>query len=189
MNEDDLFLQQMQGVKPLQQDKVALKKTADEKDFELLRQAASSEETVNDPLASAILTPLKPEDIVGYKKPGVQEGVYRKLRLGKYEIDARLDLHRLTVEQARLEVYRFINDCIDYDLRTVMILHGKGDRAKDPAKKALLKSHCMHWLEQIDAVLAYHSAQRHHGGAGAVYVLLKKSDLAKQRNREKHGQR
>ena len=36
---------------------------------------------------------VKPNDIVSYKRPGVQEGVFRKLRLGKYSIEGRLDLH------------------------------------------------------------------------------------------------
>ena len=35
----------------------------------------------------------------------------RSLRLGKYPIDARLDLHKLTADQARQEVYQFIKDC------------------------------------------------------------------------------
>jgi DNA-nicking Smr family endonuclease len=37
--------------------------------------------------------------------------------------------------------------------------------------------------------MAFHSAQRHHGGTGAVYIMLKKGDRAKQNNREKHGMR
>jgi hypothetical protein len=35
--------------------------------------------------------------------------------------------------------------------------------------------------------MAYHSAQKQHGGAGAVYVLLKKSERLKEKNREEHG--
>jgi DNA-nicking Smr family endonuclease len=50
-----------------------------------------------------------------------------------------------------------------------------------------LKSHIAVWLPQINAVLAFHSAQRHHGGTGAVYILLKKGSKAKQHNREIHG--
>lgn len=188
-DESKLFFEQMQGVKPLEQDKAALKKMSEDKNYDLLRKVASNKISSSDPLATAEVVMVKPEDIVGFKKAGVQDGVYKKLRLGKYDIDARLDLHRMTLEQARGEVYSFIKECLQYDLRAVMILHGKGDRQADPAKKALLKSHCLHWLEQIPEVLAFHSAQRHHGGAGALYVLLKKSDFAKQRNRESHGLR
>lgn len=188
-DESELFFEQMSGVKPLVQDKAALEKKSEDKNYDLLRKVASSEIICSDPLATADVLMVKPADIVGIKKPGVQDGVYKKLRLGKYDIDARLDLHGMTLDQARSEVYRFIKDCLHYDLRAVMVLHGKGDRQSDPAKKALLKSHCVHWLEQIPEVLAFHSAQRYHGGAGALYVLLKKSDHAKQNNRENHGLR
>ena len=64
-----------------------------------------------------------------------------------------------------------------------MILHGKGDRSSTPA---LLKSYVNKWLPALPQVMAFHSAQRHHGGAGAMYVLLKKSDDKKQENRERH---
>lgn len=124
---------------------------------------------------------------MSFKRSGVQEGVFKKLRLGKYSVDARLDLHRHTIEEARKALYDFIQECMDYDLRTLMVLHGKGDR--DPERKAVIKSHTVYWLEDMEAVMAFHSAQPQHGGSGAVYVLLRKSDKAKQRNRERHGLR
>ena len=39
--------------------------------------------------------------VLEFKRPGIQNGVYRKLRLGHYDIEARLDLHRFTVAEAR----------------------------------------------------------------------------------------
>lgn len=186
MNDDDLLKQAFDGVTPLQQDKVLLKKNQQNDASLAEKQAAAvSEGATLDPLASSAVVAVRPGDIVGFKRPGVQNGVYRKLRLGKYEQDARLDMHRLTVNEARTELYQFIKECLHYQLRTVMVLHGKGDR--DPVKKATIKSHTLHWLEQIPEVIAYHSAQPHHGGAGALYVLLKKTPLARQQNRERHG--
>jgi DNA-nicking Smr family endonuclease len=38
-------------------------------------------------------------------------------------------------------------------------------------------------LREIPEVLAFHSALKQNGGMGAVYVLLKKSDSEKQKNR------
>ena len=109
--------------------------------------------------------------------------MYRKLRQGKYQIDARLDLHKMTIETAREKVFSFINDCMKYDLRTVLIMPGKGDRnTEDPA---LLKSYLIHWLPQLNDVMAYHTAQPKDGGAGAFYVLLKKSERKKEQAREK----
>jgi len=123
--------------------------------------------------------------MLAFRSDGVQHGVYKKLRMGHYQVDACLDLHRMTVETARKEVYSFLNDCHQYNLRVVMILHGKGDR--NPDNVATLKSHLAVWLPQIDEVLALHSALKRHGGTGAVYVMLKKSAHAKQANREQYG--
>ncbi|MBD3656015.1 MULTISPECIES: DNA endonuclease SmrA [Marinobacter] len=139
------------------------------------------------PLTADIVDPLTAHDILSWQRPGVQHGVFRKLRLGQYPIEARLDLHRMTVEEARKEVFSFINDCVSYGLRSVIILHGKGER--NPDGIAQLKSYLAKWLPELDDVLAFHSAQKHHGGTGAAYVMIRKGDRQKQQNREVHGGR
>ncbi|WP_111496693.1 DNA endonuclease SmrA [Marinobacter bohaiensis] len=153
----------------------------------LERQRAAVDEAPKDrnPLTGDNVDPLKSHDVLAYQRPGIQHGVYRKLRLGQYQIDARLDLHRMTVDQARLEVFSFINECVTHGVRTALILHGKGER--NPDGIAQLKSYLAKWLPELDAVMAFHSAQRHHGGTGAVYVMLRKGEKDKQRNRERHG--
>lgn len=128
------------------------------------------------------IQPVKPWDELSWKRDGVQHGVFRNLRQGKYTIDARLDLHRQTVEQARHSVLRFVHDCVDHDARSVLITHGRGEGREKPA---LLKSCVNHWLRQLNQVLAFHSAQHHHGGSGATYVLLRKSDKKREENRER----
>jgi DNA-nicking Smr family endonuclease len=130
---------------------------------------------------------VDPHDVLEFKRPGVQHGVYKNLRLGKYLIEARLDLHRLSVEQARTAVAQFARDCVDNSVRCALITHGKGvDRQPQPA---LLKSCIAHWLPQLEEVLAFHSAQRQHGGVGSTYVLLRKSEKKRQENFEKHSKR
>ena len=185
-NEDDVFASEVDGVKPLEQPRAEIKKVAETTPGTVVRRhLAVANRAVADPLASQNVPMLHSSDLIEYRGHGVQLGVYRKLRLGQYEIEARLDLHRMTVEHARKEVFSFIQECYKYELRTVLILHGKGERNADNI--ALLKSHLAVWLPQIDNVLAAHSAQKHHGGTGAVYVLLKKGERSKQFNREVHG--
>lgn len=183
---DDAFLEEMAGVEPLQvRNKVALRKG----DINLAsqaarRKAAVTEVETRDPnyLHTTDVKRIGPHDVVGFKRPGIQDGVFRKLRLGKYDMEARLDLHRRTVEQSRSQLFRFVSDCLEHDIRSVLILPGKGDRSEgDPA---VIKSYLVHWLEQLDDVQAYHTAQPHHGGAGAFYVLLRKSERKKQEARE-----
>lgn len=188
MTDDDLFAQEMGGVKPLKQDKVILEKKPEVTPGQVVRRSLAEVFRPNaDPLSSDNVPQLKASDILEYRRDGVQHGVYKKLRMGKYEIDARLDLHRLTVDEARKEVFRFLRDCYHYELRTVIILHGKGERNAD--KVAVIKSHLGVWLPQIEEVMAFHSAQKHHGGTGAVYVLLKKGEKQSQQNRENYGSR
>ena len=142
------------------------------------------------PLAYSVhawpLEPMDPWSVVEFKRPGVQHGVFRKLKQGRYAQDARLDLHRLTVAQARKELYGFIEEARALSLRTVVVVHGKG-RADPtaPVQGSVLKACVDRWLRQLDAVQAFHSAQPPHGGTGAVYVLLAKSEQAKRENRER----
>ena len=184
-DESDLFSDEMDGVAPLKKkNKVHLPARKMQTPGHLVRRlAAVTEKAVDDNhLATDQVEILSSNDVLEYKKDGVQNAVYKKLRMGKCPIDARLDLHRMTVEDARKEVFRFIQDCMKYDLRTVIILHGKGDR--NPDKKAVLKSYLAKWLPDLDDVMAFHSAQIHHGGTGAVYVLLRKSDNDRKDNSE-----
>jgi DNA-nicking Smr family endonuclease len=144
--------------------------------------AQTALEQAKDPLAGEPIEMVDPLAELSFRRDGVQHGVYRNLRLGKYPLDARLDLHKMTVERARREVYQFIKDCVQNDVRTALITHGKGELREQPA---LLKSCVAFWLPQIDEVLAFHSAQKPHGGMGATYVLLRKSERKKQETRDR----
>lgn len=187
-DEDD-FRAAMGDVKPLEQAaRVSLSSSIDsDMNVRARREAAtaSAAPSLND-LSGEFIEPVKPNDILSFQRPGVQNGVFKSVRLGKYLIDARLDLHRHTVEQARTAVYTFVRDCIKNDIRCALITHGKGEGREQPA---LLKSCVAHWLPQLDEVLAFHSAQKHHGASGATYVLLRKSERKRQDNLERHQKR
>jgi len=185
-SDEPSFIDEMLDVKPLKQTKAGLSKKIEDTPGHVVRRSYAVKDNVSaDPLMSTSMVNLKSNDILAFRRDGVQHGVYKKLRMGRYEIDACLDLHRLTAEEARRDVYSFLSECQQFDLRVVIILHGKGDR--NPEQIATLKSHLAVWLPQIDEVLAFHSAQKQHGGTGAVYVMMKKSDQAKQANREQYG--
>jgi DNA-nicking Smr family endonuclease len=152
------------------------------------RKAAQRDETLyaNELATAGEIKQLDPFDILSFTRPGVQHGVFKNLRLGKYDIHSALDLHGKTVEQSRQAVWGFIKDCCKQGVRCGLITHGKGQGREEPAK---LKSCVNHWLPQIDAILAFHSAQKQHGGLGATYVLFKKSPVSRQRTSEQHQHR
>lgn len=187
MSEKDLFLEEMSGVKPLQREpRERLIRQSAEGNVELRRQAATEplHEKINLLLDEGV-DPLDAWYVLDFKRPGIQHGVYKKLRMGRYDIDARLDLHRMTVKQAREEVKQFIDEAGKLGLRTLLILHGKGQRKVEQENTAVLKGYVNHWLQQLEMVQAFHSAQPVHGGTGAVYVLLRKSADKKRENRER----
>jgi DNA-nicking Smr family endonuclease len=123
--------------------------------------------------------------VLEYTRPGVQNGVFRKLKQGRYESEARLNLHRVRVETARTELFEFINQAENYGLRTVIIVHGKGENSHNREQTSVIKGCIDHWLRQFEVVQAFHSARPQHGGTGAVYVLLRKNEQAKQENRQR----
>ena len=184
MSDDDkLFAEEMAGGKPLQKPaRGALKKAAvDAPSFAARREAAQAKPGVKNFLADNDVPLLDPYYMVDFRREGVQHGVYRKLKQARYEAEARLDLHKMSVARARQQVFEFIRDAMSMDLRSLIIVHGRGNHSG----VALLKSHVAHWLPQIDDVQAFCSAQPQHGGAGAVYVLLRKSERKKQENRDR----
>ncbi|MDO6748449.1 DNA endonuclease SmrA [Gilvimarinus sp. 1_MG-2023] len=187
--DDDLFTREMSDVRRIKAEKkVVLEKDKPSEQLLAERRAAATATTVKDTnfLSGEHIDPVQPLDILEFKRDGVQHGVYKNLRLGKYSIDARLDLHRMTVDEARRALYQFVRDCMAHDIRCALITHGKGEGRKQPA---LLKSCVANWLPMFDDVLAFHSAQKHHGASGATYVLLKKSEQKRQENWEKHSRR
>ncbi len=187
-DELELFAQMMTDVRPISQDKAVLQKQHNLTDAHIAKQEAAVHLSESDPeyLSIDSAPMLKPDGFLEFKRSGVQEGVYRKLRLGKYPLQARLDLHRKSLKEARDEVLKFLRQCQRLDVRTVIIVHGKGERSNPPA---LMKSFVAAWLEQIQEVMCFHSAQRCHGGTGAVYVMLRKSAAKKLENRERHQKR
>ena len=190
LSDFDLFLSSMEDVTPISSDPI--KPLSNNPHSSLAqqqkRQAAENTLSVDENyLSSESVELVEPFAILSFKKDGVQGPVFKNLRLAKYQVDATLDLHGQLLKNARNTLFNFINDCQQQNVRVVLIRHGVG--IKNKTKPGILKSFVNKWLPELPAVLAYHTAQRHHGGSGATYVLLKKSADKKHENREIHSKR
>ena len=190
LSDFDLFLSSMEDVTPISSD--TMKPLSNNPHSSLAqqqkRQAAENTLSVDENyLSSESVEFVEPFAILSFKKDGVQSPVFKNLRLAKYQVDATLDLHGQLLKNARNTLFNFINDCQQQNVRVVLIRHGVG--IKNKTKPGILKSFVNKWLPELPAVLAYHTAQRHHGGSGATYVLLKKSADKKHENREIHSKR
>ena len=186
MQDDDLFASEMSGVTPLKREPRERLLKKESVDVSKRRQAATHSLSPGDNhLSDDGVPPLDAWYVLEFKRPGIQNGVYRKLRLGHYDIEARLDLHRFTVAEARNEIWSFFKEAARLGLRTLLITHGKGFGNKEKSGSGVLKGYVNRWLRDMEDVQAFQSAQPQHGGTGSVYVLLRKSEDKKRENRER----
>jgi DNA-nicking Smr family endonuclease len=102
----------------------------------------------------------------------------KKFKRGKMPVDARLDLHGLTLAQAHAALISFIRTQAERGARSVIVVTGKGSpNAERPTGK--IKAELIHWLNAGSVrpyILAVNEATPRQGGSGAVYVLLKRRD-------------
>ena len=122
-----------------------------------------------------------------FKREGLQTGVLDKLRHGKYKQEASLNLIRQPVEKCRQMLFAYIQEAKKDGLRNLLIVHGKG--RDDESHANIVRSYLARWLVEFEDVQAFCSAMPHHGGSGACYVALKKSEQAKAENWERHAKR
>ena len=109
-------------------------------------------------------------DEMSFRRPGVQDGVMRKLRRGQYRVEAEIDLHGLILPEAKQGLREFLARVLQQQLRCIRIVHGKGLRSGP--RGPVLKNAVNVVLRRTDAVVAFCSARQVDGGTGAVYVLL-----------------
>jgi len=106
---------------------------------------------------------------------GLDARVVKKLKKGEFAVQAYLDLHGMRSEEAKSALGDFLTESHSKGLRCVLIIHGRGYGSKDQIPVLKEKMHA--WLTRRAAsrmVLAYTTARPYDGGAGAVYVLLRK---------------
>jgi DNA-nicking Smr family endonuclease len=108
-----------------------------------------------------------------FVRPGLGADLATKLRRNHWSVQAELDLHGLTSDEAHDALSDFIVDARTRRFRCVRVIHGKG--LTSPNKEPVLKGKVRRWLARWDDVLAYTEAPRHAGGSGAMLVLLKGS--------------
>jgi DNA-nicking Smr family endonuclease len=98
----------------------------------------------------------------------------KRVRRGNLEIGASLDLHGHTQERARVALARFLRAAQRRGERTAIVVTGVGRGGEGVLKRRLPE-----WLSgpALRALVSgYAPAHRSHGGAGAVYVFLKRPD-------------
>lgn len=133
------------------------------------------------PLPADALSDHIPQELAGneeeffFQRPGVAPLTMKRLRRGYWAIQAELDLHGMTSDEARACLIGFLDECKQLGLRCVRVIHGKGLSSRN--REPVLKLKAASWLMQRDEVLAFCQARPMDGGSGAVIVLLKVARL------------
>ncbi len=172
--EHDVFARAMQGVTPLRQSERAANSKRPQAKAQNSRaaRAALLAESLNGPEQGSSDAVEQLGEEIAFRRPGLPEKIFRQLRRGRFSIEAEADLHGLTVVQAKSLLREFICESVQYRLGCVRVIHGKG-LGSGPGGP-VLKGNVQRWLMQWDEVLAFVTARTHHGGSGAVYVLLRR---------------
>jgi DNA-nicking Smr family endonuclease len=102
----------------------------------------------------------------------IDDRTVRKLRRGKLEIDARIDLHGMTERQAHDALLMFLRNASAAGARIILVITGKGRMSDGVLRRAVP----LWFAEQPFHLLVggHRAAHVDHGGDGALYVRLRR---------------
>jgi DNA-nicking Smr family endonuclease len=185
--EHALWAEVVRGVEPAQGKRPAQPRAAASAKAEVAKPSSSSARTKTArpaPEPRRVPAPKK----AGEPMAGVDGATAERLRRGRIDPDAVLDLHGLTQERAYASLSTFVRRHHARGDRCLLVITGKGStRLADHAVKGfvmpersragVLRSLVPHWLNESDMrplVVGVQSAHRRHGGSGALYVYLRR---------------
>jgi DNA-nicking Smr family endonuclease len=110
----------------------------------------------------------------------LEKRLKRRLVAGKAQVDDVLDLHGMTQAQAHRALNNFLWRAAESGAKLVLVITGKGapgDAAAGAPERGVLRRNAPHWIRGVELraiVLSVEEAARPHGGAGALYVRLRR---------------
>lgn len=123
---------------------------------------------------------------------GIDGNTAERLRRGQLEPQARLDLHGMSERAAHRALVTFVHAARARGLRLLLVVTGKGARGRgeadtetafdlglDMQARGILRNLTPRWLAEpgLGGMVAnVREAHRRHGGAGALYVYLRKGE-------------
>lgn len=143
---------------------------------------AAADDTKADPSRGGTVKPVvaatrsvRPEPA----KPPVGDIDHRtraKIRRGRLEVDARLDLHGMRQDEAQRALAGFLRRAQQDGARMAIVVTGKGQSREEGG---VLRRVVPMWLQAPalrEIVVGFGEAARHHGGEGALYVRIRRPD-------------
>ena len=120
----------------------------------------------------------------GSKNSKIDRKVLSKIKSGKLAPEETLDLHGHTLVSAKKLLSKFLVQAYSNRRRLVLIITGKGKTKSGPEinleYKGVLRKEVPVWLMEpglTEIILSVSEANQRHGGAGAIYVYLKRNKM------------
>ena len=102
----------------------------------------------------------------------------QRLARGTEPLDDRIDLHGKTQSEAHAALLSFLRKAQSHGARFVLVITGKGGAARDDwSERGVLKRQVPQWLrlpEFRGYVVGFEDAHSGHGGAGALYLRIRR---------------
>jgi DNA-nicking Smr family endonuclease len=152
-------------VKPLKRARPGVVKPAANTAAPAAPVAAGAKSTRPPPAPAARSAALKPPPLAP-----LDRRTRNRVARGRVEIDARLDLHGLTLERARARLASFLASAQARGAGLVLVITGKGG-------SGALRRETPFWLASPQMrrfVIGFEEAAPAHGGAGALYVRIRR---------------
>jgi DNA-nicking Smr family endonuclease len=176
-------------------------RTLSEADLALWRQVARSVKPLpgrapvepEPPPAEALPVPKEPQPAAAFAqgrpppaKPAppplapLENRLRTQLRRGQQGVEAVIDLHGMRQDEAHLALRAFLRREQGRGTRLALIVTGKGAAGTTlfGEERGVLRRVVPHWLRLPDLrplVVGFEEAQQRHGGAGALYVRLRRA--------------
>ena len=166
MNEDNfqqdktLLKKLFKSLRPLKHDKVILRPPPKK----IRASTTPPEEQFHQALSSA--------DKIFYTNRPLPRKALQQFKKGQYNPEDVLDLHGMTVAEAKIALDKFIQESYEANYFVVAVIHGKG---RHKSEKPILKNKVNEWLREYASVMACCSALNKDGGTGKVYIMLESS--------------
>jgi DNA-nicking Smr family endonuclease len=107
-------------------------------------------------------------DLTSGSSANIDANTLKRLRSGELEIASKLDLHGHTLARAHAALNRFVHHHYRAGNRCVLVITGRSGQ---------LHAEVPRWLNEPEVrpfIVAFSPAQQKHGGAGALYLLLRR---------------
>ena len=178
-NEDDLFLKQMKGVKPIKKNNKlsAQKKKTKNKIFKETKKITKVKNTLSEPRNKLKQTEFTLEKI----------SIGKNIKKRFFKIDKKIDFHGKGLVEAEEIFLSTVLECYNVGQRCLLFVTGKGlfktknlkDEYEPKLYHGVIRAAFFEWVNSkkfSKYILSFEQASIKHGGDGAFYVYLRKKN-------------